>query len=59
MLGYTTFGKVLAENSFNLLDPARLQLSDKYLPFVIVGDDAFQLSGHLMKTYSQIEQTEE
>lgn len=53
VLSHTNFGKALSENSLNLPDPCALPMSDKILPYAFVGDDAFQLSDHLLKPYSQ------
>ncbi|XP_057658181.1 uncharacterized protein LOC130895074 [Diorhabda carinulata] len=53
VLRYTDFGKTLSNKRLNLPQPAILPNSDKKLPFVFVGDEAFALTGNFMKPFSQ------
>ena len=59
VLSNTRFGRALFEDELNLPKPCPLPSSDKEMPFVFVGDDAFQLTNNLMKPYSQIGLSEE
>lgn len=59
VFGYTAFGKALANESLKIPKPRTLPSSDKELPFVFVGDDAFALTENFMKPYSQIGLTPE
>ncbi|XP_069613169.1 tyrosine--tRNA ligase, cytoplasmic isoform X1 [Ranitomeya imitator] len=46
-------GRRLYNNNFNFPQPRPLPNSDgPALPFVVVGDEAFQMSGNLLKSYS-------
>lgn len=53
VLAYSAFGKALSDKSLQIPEPAPLPNSEKILPFVFVGDDAFALTENFMKPYSQ------
>lgn len=53
VLNYTNFGQALANKTLGIPEPAQLPNSQKILPFVFVGDDAFGLTENLMKPYPQ------
>lgn len=53
VISYTKFGQALADNTLRIPEPAQLPNSRKILPFVFLGDDAFGMTGHLMKPYPQ------
>lgn len=53
VLGYTDFGRALSSKALNIPEPATLPNSDRKLPFVFVGDDAFALTTNFMKPFSQ------
>lgn len=59
VLSNTKFGEAFCEGALNLPKPCTLPSTNTKLPFVFVGDDAFQLSPNLMKPYSQTGLTEE
>jgi hypothetical protein len=48
-----TFGKLLDSNKLNIPDPRVLPSDARlYMPFVLVGDEAFALSEHVLRPYS-------
>jgi hypothetical protein len=49
----TTFYELLNKNELNIPTPSQLPHSDKTVPYVFIGDEAFQLLDNLMKPYSQ------
>jgi hypothetical protein len=51
VLGKTAFGKALGDKLLQIPEPGSLQNSEKELPFVFVGDDAFALTENFMKPY--------
>ena len=53
VLGNTTFGKALVNKLLQIPEPGALPNSEKKLPFVFVGDDAFALRENFMKPYGQ------
>ena len=53
VLSYTKFGRALSDNSLGIPEPAQLPNSQRLLPFVFLGDDAFALTDNLMKPYPQ------
>lgn len=53
VLAHTSFGRALSNKSLKIPEPAQLPNSEKILPFVFVGDDAFALTEKFMKPYSQ------
>lgn len=53
VLTNTVFGKAFSDKLLKLPEPAPLPNSQKILPFVFVGDDAFALTENFMKPYSQ------
>jgi hypothetical protein len=53
VLECTDFGKALSNKRLGLPQPAILPNSDKKLPFVFVGDEAFALTENFMKPFSQ------
>jgi hypothetical protein len=53
VLGNTEFGKTLVDKSLQIPEPGTLPNSEKKLPFVFVGDDAFALTKNFMKPYGQ------
>lgn len=53
VLSYTKFGKALSHNTIGIPEPAQLPNSQKVLPFVFLGDDAFAMTENLMKPYPQ------
>jgi hypothetical protein len=53
VLGKTAFGKALGDKLLQIAEPGRLPNSQKKLPFVFVGDDAFALTENFMKPYGQ------
>lgn len=53
VLGITDFGQALANKTLNLPNPDILPNSNKKLPFVFVGDEAFALTENFMKPFSQ------
>jgi hypothetical protein len=52
-LGNTAFGKALIDTLLKIPEPGTLPNSEKKLPFVFVGDDAFALTENFMGPYSQ------
>jgi hypothetical protein len=52
-LGNTAFGKALVDKLLKSPEPGTLPNSEKKLPFVFVGDDAFALTEYFMKPYGQ------
>lgn len=57
VLGHSKFGKALHDRTLNIPKPDALPNSNKSLPYVFVGDDAFTLTDSFMKPYSQINLT--
>lgn len=55
----TDFGKALYAKSLFTPQPSKLPGSDKVLPYVFVGDDAFQMQENLLKPYSGANLSEE
>lgn len=53
VISYTKFGQALAGNTLGIPKPAQLPNSQKILPFVFLGDDAFGLTENVMKPYPQ------
>lgn len=53
VLGATAFGRALSDNKLKIPEPTVLANSDKTLPFVFIGDDAFALTKNFMKSYAQ------
>lgn len=53
VLAHTAFGKALSDKSLQIPKPASLPNSERIVPFVFVGDDAFALTENFMKPYSQ------
>jgi len=53
VLGNTAFGKALRDKLFKIPKPGTLPNSEKKLPFVFVGDDAFALTENFMKPCGQ------
>lgn len=53
VISYTRFGQALANNTLKIPEPTQLPNSQKILPFVFLGDDAFGLTVNLMKPYPQ------
>ena len=53
MLKYSTFGKLLQSNKLNFPEPRFLLVVQRgvSLPFVLVGDEEFILSGHVLRLY--------
>lgn len=51
----TAFGKAIYENSLFIPPPTQLPNSSKVLPYVFVGDNAFQMQENLLKPYSGID----
>ncbi|XP_050508003.1 uncharacterized protein LOC126885473 [Diabrotica virgifera virgifera] len=51
----SALGKSLYENTINFPQDAALPGSQKVLPFVIVGDEAFRLHKNLMKPYNRVQ----
>ena len=49
----TNFHDLYVSNEIGIPDPVQLPKSQKKLPFVFVGDDAFPLRENLMKPYPQ------
>lgn len=47
----TTFGTAFKQNTLNFPKPSKPQFASNELPYVLVGDDAFQLTENLMKPY--------
>ncbi len=45
------FGEKLHEKKMNLPDPAKLTPDGSPLPYVLVGDEAYQLTDYLLKPY--------
>jgi len=52
-LGNTAFGKALRDKLLKIPEPGTLPNSEKKLPFVFVGDDAFALTENFMKPCGQ------
>ncbi|KZC06773.1 PREDICTED: putative nuclease HARBI1 [Dufourea novaeangliae] len=50
VIRYTKFGQALADKTLGIPEPAQLPNSQKILPFVFVGDDAFAMTENLIKT---------
>ncbi|CAF4865572.1 unnamed protein product [Pieris macdunnoughi] len=48
-----------SENKLNIPEPCELLESDKKFPFVLVGDEAFQLTPNFMKPYNKAVLTDE
>jgi hypothetical protein len=53
VLGNTAFGKALVDKLLQIPEPGILPNSEKKLPFVFAGDDAFALTENFMKPYGQ------
>jgi hypothetical protein len=53
VLGKTAFGKALGDKLLQIPEPGTLLNSEKKLPSVFVGDDAFTLTENFMKPYGQ------
>jgi hypothetical protein len=53
VLANTTFGKAFVDKLLQIPEPDTLPNSEKELPFVFVGDDAFALTENFMKPYGQ------
>ena len=53
VLFHSKFGELFQKNELNLPLPSSLPNSTENFPFVFIGDEAFALSTHLMKPYSQ------
>ena len=49
----STFGKLLESNKLDIPDPRFLpsDAEELYMPFVLVGDEAFALSEHVLRPY--------
>ncbi|CAK1579418.1 unnamed protein product [Parnassius mnemosyne] len=54
----TTFWNLLANNQLNIPEPITLPAFSKELPFVFVGDEAFQLTPNVMKPYRRTDFTD-
>ena len=52
LLKNTDFGKALYNKLLPIPQPIMLPNSDKKLPYVFIGDNAFQMQENLMKPYS-------
>jgi len=48
----TTMGKNILNGTFGFPEDAQLPGSEKILPHVIIGDEAFRLHTHIMKPYT-------
>lgn len=59
VIEHTTFYNKLKDNSLHIPGIDRLRDSDKMLNYVFVGDEAFALTPHFLKPYSQKELTNE
>ena len=55
----SSLSRALEQNNLNIPGPRCLPNSNKKLPFVVVGDDAFPLKRYIMKPYSQRQLTRE
>lgn len=53
VISYTKFGQALADNTLRIPEPTQLPNSQKILPFVFLGDDAFGMTANFMKPYPQ------
>lgn len=53
VFGATAFGRALCDKKLQIPKPTILTKSDKILPFVFIGDDAFALTENFMKPYAQ------
>lgn len=53
VISYTKFGQALADNTLRIPERTQLPNSQKILPFVFLGDDAFGMTANLMKPYPQ------
>ena len=53
VFSYTEFGREFPNKSLNIPEPAQLPNSEKRLPFVLLGDDAFAMADNFMKPYPQ------
>lgn len=53
VLFYSKFGELLQQKALNLPNPSPLPNSAIDMPYTFVADEAFALSDHLMKPYSQ------
>lgn len=53
VFSHTDFGRAFSNNSLGIPEPAILPNSQKKLPFVFLGDDAFALTDNFMKPYAQ------
>jgi hypothetical protein len=52
-LGNAAFGKSLVDKLLQIPEPGTLPNSEKKLPFIFVGDDAFTPTENFMKPYGQ------
>ena len=46
-------GQQILNGRFGFLEPCQFPTSDKVAPHIIVGDEAFRLHKHFMKTYTK------
>lgn len=53
VLAYTKFGKAFKNKLLKIPEQCPFPNSEKKLPFVFVGDDAFPLTENFMKPYGQ------
>lgn len=53
IISYTKFRKALAGNTLGIPEQTQLPNSQKILPFVFLGDDAFGLTKNVMRPYPQ------
>lgn len=49
----SNMGQQVLNGSFGFPEPSKLPGSDKIVPYVIVGDEAFRLHKHIMKSYTR------
>jgi hypothetical protein len=59
VLGITAFGKSLVDKLLKIPKPGTIPNSEKKLPFVFVGDDAFALTENFLNPYGQTRLTAE
>ena len=57
--GNCSLSKSLEENKAGISGPEKLNNSNKHLPFVFVGDDAFPMKNYLLKPFPLRNQNEE
>lgn len=53
VFSYTDFGRAFSNKLLKIPEPIQLPNSEKRLPFVLLGDDAFAMTDNFMKPYPQ------